>query len=322
MPSLDLPSTDRVLDVVIDTDPMNEIDDQFAIAWALLRPDRLRVRALHAAPWVSDEKVYAETDPDVDRPRHEQRTRPSVQPAEGQRQASAELVRLVELTGVDVPVVPGADRFMADAASPVLSPAVDSLIALAHEPREDPLYVLGIACATNIASALVVDPTIASKICVVWTSAQPTFWPGPVASYNLTLDVPAARVLFDSGVPLVYLPGYYVGEELRTTRSELKEHVRGRGIVGDYLWSTWEEHWMTRSRQPGFSKVIWDLINVAYVVDPSWLTTHVVTSPRLTGDLHWTQEPGRHVIREALDVDRDAIFGDLFRVLARSSAPA
>ena len=48
-PFLALPRTDRVLDVVIDTDPVNEVDDQFAVAWALLRPDRLRVRALLAA---------------------------------------------------------------------------------------------------------------------------------------------------------------------------------------------------------------------------------------------------------------------------------
>lgn len=316
MDPLALPPTDRVLDVVIDTDPVNEIDDQFAVAWALLRPDRLRVRALHAAPWVSDEKVYAETDPEIDRPRHERKTRPSVGPAEGLRQSVAELQRLVDVTGTEVPVVTGADRFLRDETSPVLSPAVDNLIALAHEPRDEPLFVLGIACATNLASALLVDPSIAEKVCIVWTSAQPTFWPGAVASYNLTLDVHAARILFDSGVPLVYLPGYYVGEELRTTRSELEQYVKGTGPVGDYLWSTWEEHWMTRSRRPGFSKVIWDLINVAYLIDPSWLSTRLVPSPRLSDDLRWQQVPGRHLIREATDIDRDAVFGDLFRVLA------
>ena len=176
--------------------------------------------------------------------------------------------------------------------------------------------MLGIACATNLASALLLDPTISSKVCIVWTSAQPTFWPGRVASYNLTLDVAAAQILFDSGVPLVYLPGYYVGEELRTTRAELERYVKGSGPVGDYLWATWEAHWMTRTRRPGFSKVIWDLINVAYVLDPSWLTTHLVPSPVLGANSTWEQAPGRHLIREAVDVDRDAIFGDLFRVLS------
>ncbi|MEO6204035.1 MAG: nucleoside hydrolase, partial [Mycobacteriales bacterium] len=306
---------DRVLDVVIDTDPMNEIDDQFAIAWALLRPDRLRVRALHAAPWISDERVYAETDPEVDRPRHEQRTRPSVGPAEGQRQALQELRHLVDLLGTETPVVAGADRFLPDATTPVPSDAVDNLLCLAHEEREGPLYVLGIACATNLASALLTDPSIAPKVCVVWTSAHPSFWPRAVASYNLMLDLHASRVLLDSGVPLVYLPGYYVWEELRTTRAELEQHVRGQGPVGDYLWQTWEDHWMTRTREPGFSKVIWDLINVAYLLEPSWLATDLVPSPVLGEDLRWHHPPGRHLIREAHDIDRDAVFGDLFNAL-------
>lgn len=318
MTPLDLPPTDRVLDVVIDTDPMNEIDDQFAIAWALLRPDRLRVRALLAAPWRSDEKVYASTDPAVDRPRHERRTRPSVDPAEGQRQAFAELQRVVDVCGADVPVHAGADRFMTSPTDAVRSAATDALIALAHEEREGPLYVVGIACATNLASALLLDPTIAEKVCVVWTSAQPTTWPREVASYNLTLDLHASRLLFDSGVPLVYLPGYYVGEELRTTRSELVEFVKGRGPVGEYLWQTWEDHWMTGTRTPGFSKVIWDLVNIAYLVEPSWLATDLVASPVLGEDLRWHHPAGRHDIREAYDLDRDAVFGDLFRVLSEA----
>ncbi len=320
MDPLDLPRTDRVLDVVIDTDPCNEIDDQFALAWALLRPDRLNVRALLSAPWRSDEKVYAETDPAVDRPRHERRTRPSVGPAEGVAQATDELHRLLRVLDLQVPVHRGADRFMPQADVPVPSAASEALIALAHEQREGPLYVLGIACATNLASALLLDPSISEKVCVVWTSAQPTFWPREVASYNLSIDLHAGRVLFDSGVPLVYLPGYTVGEELRTTRAELEAHVRGKGPVGDYLWQTWESHWMTRSRTPGYSKVLWDLVNVAYVLDPSWLATELVGSPRLDESGHWRRDDGRHLIREAYDLDRDACFGDLFDLLAGSGA--
>ncbi len=316
MDPLALPATDRVLDVVIDSDPMNEIDDQFAVVWAMLRPDRLRVRALTAAPWQSDEQIYRDTDPQVDAGRHAPRLRAAVAPDEGQRQAFAELHRIVALMGVDVPVHAGADRFLPDAATPVPSAATEALIALAHEQRDGPLYILGIACATNLASALLLDPGIADRVCVVWTSAHPSWWPRPTASYNLSLDLHASRLLFDSGVPLVYLPGYTVGEELRTTRAELERHLKGRGPVADYLWDTWESHWMTRGQQPGYSKVIWDLVNVAYLIDPSWVPTDVVPSPVLGADLRWQHPAGRHHIREAWDMDRDACFGDLFRLLA------
>ena len=40
-----------IVDVVLDTDAYNEIDDQFAIAYMLLSPERIRVKQLYAAPF-------------------------------------------------------------------------------------------------------------------------------------------------------------------------------------------------------------------------------------------------------------------------------
>ena len=39
---------------VIDTDTFNEIDDQFAVAWALRSGERLDVKAVYAAPFYFD----------------------------------------------------------------------------------------------------------------------------------------------------------------------------------------------------------------------------------------------------------------------------
>ena len=41
------------LRVVIDSDTYNEVDDQFAIAYALMSPERLNVEAVYAAPFSS-----------------------------------------------------------------------------------------------------------------------------------------------------------------------------------------------------------------------------------------------------------------------------
>ena len=40
--------------LVIDTDAKNEVDDQFAIAWALRSKDRFNVEAVYAAPYSHD----------------------------------------------------------------------------------------------------------------------------------------------------------------------------------------------------------------------------------------------------------------------------
>ena len=56
--------------------------------------------------------------------------------------------------------------------------------------------------------------------------------------------------------------------------------------------------------------------DVAWLLDPSWLLTGLVPTPRLGRDLRWQDAgAGRHVIREAWGVDRDAAFSDPFRVL-------
>ena len=47
------PKKSGILQVVIDSDTKNEVDDQFAISYALLSPDRLNVQAVYAAPFSS-----------------------------------------------------------------------------------------------------------------------------------------------------------------------------------------------------------------------------------------------------------------------------
>ena len=51
---------------------------------------------------------------------------------------------------------------------------------------------------------------------------------------------------------------------------------------------------------------------------PAWVPTHPTPSPVLTEALYWRHEPGRHLMREAHDVQRDDIFIDLYDKLARA----
>jgi inosine-uridine nucleoside N-ribohydrolase len=315
-----------LVDVVLDTDATNEIDDQFALVWALLRPDRLRVVGLHAAPYSHEDRLVSSGSlvTELEQGRFEATLARwdgelATTAAQGVARAAQECRDLVALVGSSAPVLDGSATFLPDGSTPVRSPAAEHLIELAHQDREHPLQVLAIGAATNVASALLLDPTIRERLVVVWTSAYPSFWPYANASFNLAQDVPAARVLLESGVPFTYLPGYYVGEQLRVSLPELEQHVRGRGPAGDYLYALAAG---SPFLGPGVAatKVIWDLINVAWALEPDWLTTGLVPTPRLTDDLRWAHGgPDRHLMREAWGVDRDAVFGDLFRVLAASA---
>ena len=55
---LDTPSWP--IDIIIDSDTFNEIDDQFAISYALRSQDRLNVKAIYAAPFLNQHSVSPE----------------------------------------------------------------------------------------------------------------------------------------------------------------------------------------------------------------------------------------------------------------------
>lgn len=139
-------------------------------------------------------------------------------------------------------------------------------------------------------------------------------------SLNLEQDLAASRLLLDSGVPHVYLPGFHVGAQLRLSLAEMERCVRGRGAIGDYLhelftnnplWTIYE----VDRRQP-YSWVIWDVICIAWLLNPEWVPSELVRTPRLGDDMRWRADTGRHLMREGCAVQRDAIFNDFFSKLS------
>ncbi len=286
------------LSMVLDTDTYNEIDDQFALVYALMSPN-LSVEAVYAAPFWNSR---------------------SSGPADGMERSYQEILHILNLMGhrAEGFAYRGSDRYLSSEETPVLSPAAEDLVQRARRADPGPLYVLAIGAITNVASALLMAPDIVDKIVVVWLGGQPWYW-HTAKEFNLQQDMPAARVMFDSGVPLVHVPCKNVAEHLRTTLPEMATYVKGRGRLGEYLYGIYEAY---RPDHYAASKVIWDISSVAYVNHPDWVPTELRPSPILRDDGTWAPEDSRrHPIRQAYDVDRDAIFGDLFRKLeARQEA--
>lgn len=301
--------------LVIDTDAANEIDDQFALAWALLTPERLRLEGVYAAPFSFAHRRNSLPHAPVDAP-------PFCAPEIGMRRSFEEILRVFQHVGVDPAgrVFQGSVGYLSPGASRE-SDAVRHLIATARAcgPGER-LYVVALGCVTNIASALLQAPDIAENIVVVWTSGYPSHAPHVNDSFNLEQDLLASRILLDSGVPHVYLPGFHVGAQLRLSLAEMDQHVRGKGPIGDYLYHLFTHNplWsiLQVDRTRPYSWVIWDVICIAWLLDPRWVPSTLVRAPVLTDDRRWQGVPGRHLMREAHGVDRDAIFNDLFERLA------
>lgn len=333
--------------VVIDTDAANEIDDQFALAWALLSPTQLTVEAVIAEPysfahlrpalleafWDTAEADSEQADGTIDdlgawaaRLRRLNLSPADVEfvaPAEGMERSFHEIERVFDTVGVSATglIYRGSPSYLPGPDDPVESEGALRLIEAASGPDDSPLYVLAIGCVTNLASALLIEPEIARRIVVVWTSGYPTWVQrSNAASLNLVQDQAASRLLFDSGVPLVYLPGYYIGAQLRLSLPEMEAHVRGRGAIGDYLYHLYTHNPIHAQRgirdHFGRSWVIWDMINVAWVLNPYWVPTELVPTPRLGEDLCWHHSSAPvPLMRQAHGVDRDGIFRDFFSKL-------
>jgi inosine-uridine nucleoside N-ribohydrolase len=298
------PVTGRVR-VVVDTDAANEIDDQFALAYAILSPERLSVEAVYAAPF----QRPAPGVHDAESPGF------SVSPAEGMAQSHAEIMRVLEaLDAQDLAerVRLGAEEWLPDAETSVPNPAADDLIARSRQGQPDagPLYVLALGAPTNVASALVAAPDIAARVVVVWLGGNGTWW-SPGAEYNAAQDLHASRVLLGSGVPLVHVPCYQVTEKLMTTQHEIEQRVAGRGAIGAYLAQIFRDFDHASARM----KPLWDLGPIAWLVQPAWCPSILTRSPVLHDDLSWGHQPSRHLIREIRDVDADAILNDFFAKL-------
>ena len=184
---------------------------------------------------------------------------------------------------------------------PQPSAAAHDLVARAlATPDGERLYVLALGCVTNIASAWLIEPAIAERVVVVWTSGYPSHAPHPNRSFNLEQDVHATRCLLDSGMPLVYLPGFHVGAQLRLSLPEVERWVRGRGAIGDYLHHLFTHNplWELQGIDTFFahSWTMWDLICVAWLLDPTLVPTEWMRTPRLGEDLRWVtrgREEGR-----------------------------
>ncbi|MEP1538156.1 MAG: nucleoside hydrolase [Paracoccaceae bacterium] len=345
---LALPSGDGPVRLLIDTDAANEIDDQYAIAWALLSPEHMTVEAVTAVPFSfahhQPELLAAEKALEDGTTRqehlvggfqgwlsrlHAQGRRAAdlnfVGPAEGMELSHTEICTIYDKLGMSHQgrVFKGADRYMQSPDDIVESDAVETIIRLART-GDGPLYIAAMGCVTNIASALLKAPDIIDRIVVIWTSAYPSSAPHcNRPSLNLVQDTHASRLIFDCGVPHIYLPGYHVGAQLKISRPEMAQFVKGQGAIGDYLNHLYTNNplhdMFAITNREQRTWVIWDIINIAWLINPEWVPTHVTPSPILDADLYWQHDDHRHLMREAHDVQRDEIFLDFYEKLARAA---
>lgn len=199
--------------LIVNTDAKNEADDQYAIVHALLSPslDVVGIIPAHFGEAKSPHSMQDSRD---------------------------EVDLLLRLLGRDdVVVANGAAHAMPDARNAVDSDGAQLIIHEAHKPG--PLFVIFLGPLTDMASALLLDPTIAGKsdLTVVWIGGTP--YDGITGGeargeYNLSNDVTSANVVFQSGLRVWQIP-MSVYRMVGVSYAELDERVAPYGELGAYL---------------------------------------------------------------------------------------
>ncbi len=295
---LDFPG--GIVDAVLDTDAYNEIDDQFAIAYMLRSEERIRTLAIYAAPF------------------HNER---STSFADGMERSYNEIKKILTLMGepyTDIPAFRGETARMDGDELPPPSEAVLDLIDRSKGySAERRLYVVAIGAITNVARAILLDPSITDRIAVVWLGANAHHWPHN-SEFNLNGDVTAARTVMGSGVPFVSLPCVGVVSAFTTTEPELRHWLGGKSALCDYLIENTVEAAEKYAKGRPWTRVIWDVCAVGWLVGGDRFTSSDLRCLRLpTYERGYSEPTDGTLIRYVYEIKRDVLFEDLIKKLTR-----
>lgn len=302
----DLRAPGRKKNFILDTDTYNEVDDQFAIAYAMLAED-INLLALTAAPFLNSR---------------------SESPRDGMEKSYEEMVRVRDFIDpegrMNIPCYRGSSDYMKSLIAPQPSEAAENIVRIVKE-TEGIVYIAVIGCYTNVASALLLDPSIMDKAVIIMVGAN-KFEHEDCNEFNLMQDRNAARVIFESGVPVVVLPAVQCTEFIRVSTGELCYYLRGKaGRIGDYLCDIFIAEEGAPEKENGFcnsrQRSIWDIASIAFLRDPDkFCRAHIVPARTIDERGYWADLNGK---RNMIYVDafiRDFIFSDFFTLMQNRGA--
>jgi purine nucleosidase len=297
--------------VIVDNDFSGDPDDLFQVVHHLLSPsvDIPLVVASHLSPGDP-----MDSGPDT---------------AANARAVVADVFARMGLESAER-IAQGASAAMEDVRTPQDSPAARAIIAEAM--REDvttPLFYAAGGGLTDLASAYLLEPRIAERMTLVWIGgaehdglAVPPVDAMPV-EYNLLIDVPAARVLFEAQDLTIWQVPRDVYRQCLVSDVELRRRVAACGPLGAYLYDevadlqdVLDQHAgmaVSESYALGDSPLVL-LTALRSVFEPDTSSSRYVErpTPQLTADGTYRPVRGTRPMRVYTSVDTRLMFEDFY----------
>ena len=303
--------------VIILTDIAAEADDPYAIVHHLLSPSE-DVKGIVAVHFAGQSAEHGE----------------DAALRTGTRDRSFEAGRkILELMEIDdVPLLRGAagplrifDQASKETNDPYASEFPESEGAdfinretLTEDDR--PLYIACQGALTDLAIALQKCPRIASRMTAILIAGAP--YPGGGFEPNLSEDIRAGQIIFDSDLPLWQIPmNVYSGSPV--SLSEIVANVRPCGKIGAWLCQEMldlNDAFGARSEREDWPHgEMWSIGDnpTVYVLLQSRLrrTWQTIRAPRIADDMTYVPNPEGREIRVYENIDQRLGIGDLFAKL-------
>ena len=220
--------------------------------------------------------------------------------------------------GEKVDVFKGATSFLENENTPVISPAVEDLVNRAKEySPENPLYVVAIGAITNVASAILKDPSIAENIVVVWLGGNAEHYED-TKEFNMMQDVAAARVVMSSNAPFVQLPCLGVVSAFTISKPELEYWLIGKNKTADYLARNTINEAESYASKTAWTRCIWDVTAVAWLMNDGdrFMKSRIIRSHIPTYEHVYEFPSGGHDIRYVYHINRDRLMTSLLQKIS------
>jgi len=280
------------VNVILDTDIYNECDDQFALAYLLKSQDRFHVEAITVAPYHHDNSISI---------------------LEGTNKSYDEIIKIANYLNFDTTnkVFKGSTDYRINGYEEE-NEAVSRIIEIAN--KNEKTYILAIGAITNVALAIKKEPSIISKIEVIWLGGN-SLLSGNNREFNFEQDVQAVKEVFASKVTLNLIPCKNVASNLRTSIYELEHFLKGKSKIGDYLC---QKFYNDGYHGIQIRRVIWDISVIAYMINKDWFETIKISCPNIKEDTSYELTQNNHEITMVNDLQVDKIYQDLFEKLNKN----
>jgi inosine-uridine nucleoside N-ribohydrolase len=247
--------------VIIDADTGNEVDDLYAVVRGLIEPS-WQVLGLNATQWQVSHWAVEKS-------------------MEESYRLNAVLLSYLQLSEA-VASNRGAEARLFDwGMKSQPSTASNFIISQALQQKEGKLNVIALGALTNVASAILDNPTITDKIRLYWLGSSYDFSNGAMKNidFNSVMDIQAVDVILNSNVELHIIPNN-VSSEMVFNWQETEEKFKGKHDLLDFLLQRWYNH-LDGGRG---ERTIWDLALIQAIIHPQLAEEVKIKTSKEKGD--------------------------------------